>query len=298
MRRWTLGLLAGLVLAAGTLAGPYGPRGGEAAGRSGLCGSTTRRSGPSRSTTGPAAQWIRHETLCPVWTVRHASEPAVPKKPLVWVVDGAGDLRGCSNALRAVNVAAGEPVELVVFPWSHGYRRLLRDQIDMGHARRQGMRLAQWIEQQRQQEPTRRLVLVAHSAGCAVALAAGDVLPPDCLDRILLLAPSVSTGYDLRPSLRAAREGIDVFCSRRDWVALGFVVRVVGTTDNFWSGAAAGRWGFRLPVRDAEDVVLARRLRQHFWSPAVAWTGHHGGHHGMHAPGFVHTFLLPLMTGE
>ena len=36
-----------------------------------------------------------------------------------------------------------------------------------------------------------------------------------------------------------------MFCSKKDWVALGFVVRVVGTTDNFWSGAAAGRLGFK-----------------------------------------------------
>ena len=102
-------------------------------------------------------------------------------------------------------------------------------------------------------EPGRRVVVVAHSAGCAVALAACDLLPMDAVDRVLLLAPSVSTGYDIRPTLWSAKEGVDVFCSKKDWVALGFVVRVVGTTDNFWSGSAAG------PIRlQAEEVELPR----------------------------------------
>src|SRR5438270_5122286 len=56
-------------------------------------------------------------------------------RPLVWVVDGAGDLRGCSNALSYANLQAGSPVELAVFAWSHGHGRLLMDQLDMGHAR-------------------------------------------------------------------------------------------------------------------------------------------------------------------
>ena len=94
-------------------------------------------------------------------------------------------------------------------------------------------------------EPGRRVVLIAHSAGCAVALAACDELPIDAVDRVILLAPSVSTGYDIRPTLWSAKEGVDVFCSKKDWVALGFVVKVVGTTDNFWSGSAAGRLGFK-----------------------------------------------------
>lgn len=242
---------------------------------------------------------IVYQTYCLAWSAASAEAAHLPaSKPLVWVVDGAGDLKGCSKALAHANAVAGNPVELAVFPWSHGYRRLLRDQIDGGHARRQGARLGEAIWEQRQRQPDRRMVLVAHSAGCAVALGAGDVLPPDSLDRILLLAPSVSAGYDLRPTLLSAREGVDVFCSKRDWVALGFVVRVVGTTDNFWSGTAAGRWGFRQAQQAAQDPLIARRLRQHFWSPEVAWTGHHGGHHGMHAPGFIHTFLMPLILGQ
>lgn len=228
---------------------------------------------------------------------RASGEERPETRPLVWVLDGAGDLKGCSNALTQADTVAGYPVELSVFPWSHGHRRLLLDQIDMTHARLQGAKLAQAIQERRAQEPGRRVVVIGHSAGCAVVLTACDLLPMDAVDRVVLLAPSVSTGYDIRPTLWSAKEGVDVFCSTKDWVALGFVIRVVGTTDNFWSGSAAGRWGFRPKVTTGYAELEASRLRQHFWSQDVAWTGHTGGHHGMHAPVFVQSYLLPLMTG-
>lgn len=225
-----------------------------------------------------------------------AFPPPLPDaRPLVWVVDGAGDLRGCSNAITYANLLAGNPVEVSVFVWSHGHGRLLMDQLDLAHARARGAWLAAKIRERRSREPGRRVVVVAHSAGSAVALAAAESLPPDGIDRLILLAPSVSTGYDVRPALAAAREGVDVFCSKKDWVALGLVVRVVGTTDRFWSGAAAGRYGFQPkgPVMPAEPD--AAKLRHHFWTPEVAWTGHTGGHHGMHAPAFIHAYLFPLI---
>ena len=214
-------------------------------------------------------------------------------RPLVWVVDGAGDLHGCSNAMAQANMLAGNPIELAPFAWSHGHRRLLLDQIDIAHARAQGMRLAEKILARRWTEPGRRTVVIAHSAGCAVALAAGDVLPADAVERMILMAPSVSTGYDVRPTLRAAREGVDVFCSKKDWVALGFVTRVVGTTDKF-GAPAAGRHGFAV-TPTAPDDPAASRLRQHFWTPELAWTGHTGGHHGVYAPAFIHGYVFPLI---
>jgi pimeloyl-ACP methyl ester carboxylesterase len=250
---------------------------------------------PNSAPTSPRV--TEYRTYCGGWSVSLSPQSAAPvepdPRPLVWVVDGAGDLKGCSTALSSANMLAGNPLELSVFPWSHGYRRLLLDQIDWQHAKTQGERLAVAIQSRKEREPGRRVVLVGHSAGCAVVLAAGDALPPDAIDRTVLLAPSVSTGYDLRPSLSAAKEGLDVFCSRKDWVALGFVIRVVGTTDA-GSGTAAGRFGFRPKGEVASDPAVSAKLRQHFWSAEQAWTGHTGGHHGMHSPAFVHAYLFPL----
>jgi hypothetical protein len=256
-----------------------------AAGLTGLLAAVGAADGPRRESAPARARADGAVVPAP-------AEPDV--RPLVWVVDGAGDLKGCSGAFAQANLLAGGAVELSTFPWSHGHGRLLLDQTDRAHARAQGERLAAAILDRKKREPNRRVVLVAHSAGCAVALAAGDRLPPDSVDRTILLAPSVSAGYDLRPSLWAAREGLDVFCSRKDWVALGFVVRVVGTADR-GSGGAAGRFGFRPVGPAALGPGRNARLRQHFWSAEQAWTGHTGGHLGMHSPAFVHAYLFPLV---
>ena len=250
-------------------------------------GATASRAGPFRSRTVSRGQRpvqgsapVEYRTHCAGWSDPRCDQPTRDTRPLVWVLDGAGDLKGCSNAMAAGSTAAGNPVEVTVFPWSHGYRRLLMDQVGTTHAREQGARLAAAILERKAREPDRRIVVIGHSAGCAVALAAGDVLPMDAIDRFVLLAPSVSTGYDIRPSLWSAKEGMDVFCSKKDWVALGFVMHMVGTTDNFWSGSAAGRWGFK-PKKTALAEQESARLRQHF--DARTWPDRHtGGHHGTH----------------
>src|SRR5215218_813759 len=44
-----------------------------------------------------------------------AGVPQVDPRPLVWIVDGAGDLKGCSNAFREANLLAGDTMEVAVF---------------------------------------------------------------------------------------------------------------------------------------------------------------------------------------
>ena len=217
-------------------------------------------------------------------------------RPVVWVADGAGGFGGCSQALSQASLDCGNPIEVCSFPWSHGYRRVILDQMDMGHAREQGRRLAGAIMQRRQCEPGRRMVVVAHSAGAAVVLSAGEVLPPGSIDRIILLAPSVSRSFDVCPSLSASCEGIDVFCSKKDWLALGIGARLVGTTDRYL-GRAAGRHGFRQRLIN-RNCCNPCMLRHHFWTPEVAWTGHTGGHFGSHSPAFIQTYLFPLINPQ
>ena len=42
----------------------------------------------------------------------------------------------------------------------------------------------------------------------------------------------------------------------------------------------------------------ADRLRQHFWTADIAWTGNTGGHTGTHAPAFVQAYLFPLFDAR
>src|SRR5262249_17972209 len=136
--------------------------------------------------------------------------------------------------------------------------------------------------------------LIGHSAGCAVVLAAAEQLPPDTIDRIVLLAASVCANYDLRPALRASTGGIDAFHSDQDRWVLGLGVRVFGTTEA-GCNVAAGKDGFPPVITPPADATLYGRLRQHPWNPVTQWSGHDGSHHGHHEVDFLKAYVLPLL---
>jgi pimeloyl-ACP methyl ester carboxylesterase len=225
-------------------------------------------------------------------------QPCAAQPPaLVFVANGSGDFRTVSRNLVQAAVEAGVPLQIETFVWSRGYLRYLADHIDHANHVAQGRRLAAVVAATRQAYPCRRICLVGHSAGCAVVLAAAEALPPDSVDRIVLLAPSVCVQYDLRPALRAARAGIDVFHSGSDRWILGLGMRLVGTADRRCC-EAAGQCGFVPVLGCPGDAALYARLRQHPWDPIVQWSGNNGGHYGSNQAGYLRAYVLPLLVGD
>jgi pimeloyl-ACP methyl ester carboxylesterase len=213
----------------------------------------------------------------------------------VFVADGAGDFRAASKALRQAVGDEHLPLDVETFPWSHGYCRVLSDQIDRGYAQLQGHRLAEQIRAIHLALPHVPIYLVGHSAGCAVILIAAEALPPGLVQRIVLLAPSVPASYDLRPALRCAREGVDVFSSPADnwYLKVGMLLANIMRPGQ---RLAAGCSGFRPVLECPDDGLLYAKLTQYPWEPCLAWTGHHGGHFGCYQQTFLRVFVLPLLT--
>jgi len=222
--------------------------------------------------------------------------PPTSAHGVVFALDGAGGWHISSGCLRDAVTEAGLPLYVQTLDWSHGHGRILSDHCHCAYARAAGERLAGKILEYRQSCPTGEVYLVSHSAGCMVVLAAAEHLPPGSITRVILLAPSVSSGYDLRPALRASCQGIDIFCSRRDCWCLGFWITILGTADRCWGATAAGRFGFRPIITCPEDEALYARLHHHPWQPDEIWTGNCGGHYGAHQPAFLSAFVLPLLT--
>ena len=224
-------------------------------------------------------------------------DPLKPSEGLVLVADGAGDFRATSHAFRQGIAAEKLPLHVETFVWSHGYYRVLADQLDQEHIAEMAQRLAERIASVRQVSWQRPIYLVAHSAGSAVALGAASQLPPDTINRIILLAPAVPMDYDLRPALRSVRQEIDVFTSRADrWYLRGS--DLVSSIAHCKRSTAAGCGGFQPILQTPEDALLYGKLRDYPWEPRLIWTGHDGGHFGYYQQGYLRAFILPLLARQ
>ncbi|MBX7103638.1 MAG: alpha/beta hydrolase [Gemmataceae bacterium] len=219
--------------------------------------------------------------------------PGLPasNRPVVFVADGAGDFRACSGSFRQTASADGLSLEVVTFVWSHGYLRNMADQTDVPHIRDRAANLADLILAHREKHPDAPITLVAHSAGSAVVLGAAERLPANSIERIVLLSPSLSENYDVRPALAACRDGIDCFVSEKDWLWLGVLVRILGTPDDPFASRAAGRYGF-VTARDE----AASKVRMHRWSPDEEKIGNDGGHFGCYSPDFLRRKIFPMLS--
>jgi hypothetical protein len=230
-------------------------------------------------------------------TLRPAAGPALaaPAGGVVFVADGSGDLRQVADTLATVAHDNYVPLRVERIAWSHGKGAVFLDLYDADNQQAQGKALAQQVVAYRRQHPEQRICLVGYSSGASIVLAAGEHLPPGAADRLVLLSPTVSAKHDLRPTLRACREGIDTFNS--EWDTICLMMYATGTGDGAGQ-AVAGRTGF-VPVGSSpQDAQLYQGLRQHAWQGAANWSGHNGGHFGCFEPAFLRDRVLPPLLGR
>ncbi|MGE3804378.1 MAG: hypothetical protein AB7K24_06875 [Gemmataceae bacterium] len=234
--------------------------------------------------------------LAPV--VCPAQEPVAGKSGtrsgVVFVIDGVGggDVLGCVSTLVFPRV--GVPHEIRVFEWTHGRGKILRDLQDHRYLMKKAKSLSDEVERYRTANPGCPVYLLAKSGGAGLALAAAELLPSDCLERIVLLSPAVAPSYDLRPALRAAGQIVS-FYSHGDYIILGLGTSQFGTVDRRY-GPAAGLLGFDVPAYLAPgDRKLYDRLVQVSWKPEMIMLGHLGTHLGTSMPGFLHKQVAPWL---
>jgi pimeloyl-ACP methyl ester carboxylesterase len=229
--------------------------------------------------------------------VRAQGAPSVETEDIAFVCDGAGNYQLASKNVRSAVASVNAPLKVETFVWSHGFRMILPDQCDLQHARHQGKLLAEAVLAYRQAHPTAKIDLVGHSAGSMPVLAATEHLPPGTLDHIVLLAPSVSTEYDIRPALRSVKGTVEVHFSGQDWFYLSFCTFVVGCADRCRS-EPSGRVGFQLRIESPEDAALLPRLVQHPWHSEYRQLGNEGGHYGAYQPEYLKAHVLPVLVGN
>jgi hypothetical protein len=211
---------------------------------------------------------------------------------VIFVANGAGDLRGTTEGFCAAVEECKLPYRVETFCWSCCPGPGLADLVNGYNHKVQGELLASKCIAWRANHPHDRICLVGHSAGAAVVLAAAEHLPSCYLDHVILLAPAISSHFDVRPALKGVRCGIDVYYSHHDCFLPP--LWIFGVADHRWV-KLAGIAGFRCQKDSEEAEALCACLHQHKWDPEMKEAGHHGGHFGWTGKDFIKAYILPLL---
>lgn len=223
-----------------------------------------------------------------------AVDPPVLSPGVVFVVGGVGGFDHVGKAALKALPEAGVRHEIHDFIWTHGWGHMLKDLQDTEHMTRKAAELASKVRRYRNLYPDRPIFLIGKSGGAGLVLRAAEMLPPDTLDRIILLSAAVAPTYDLRPAFRATKYEIVSFYSNYDWFILGWGTWQFGTADRVYV-ASAGLRGFQRPPQNVSDARLYRRLVEIPWSPAMIPEGYVGGHVGTSSSAFVAKEVAPWL---
>jgi len=219
--------------------------------------------------------------------------------PLLVVVDGVGRFQFAPYAIRWALRDLGSPIETVLFDWHTPIvGEIWTDLMWRRRNRVMGARLARRLLRFHRDCPDRPIHLFAYSGGaCVGAFACESLRGRKIVSTLLLVAPAVSPGFDLKPALRAV-ERCTILVSPRDYVILGLGTTLFGTSDRI-SGKSAGMVGFAgmgdLPRGSRADYDRCRQVR---WDASLRRDGNFGGHAGWIAPAFLRRYLLRLLDGD
>jgi hypothetical protein len=218
---------------------------------------------------------------------------------LVISLDGIGGYNWLPRWLRRGLDEGGVKDAIVIYKWSTGPVGLwLTDLFLARRNRTKAARLARKIAAYRTRMPGRPVTLIGHSGGGGIAAWVLEALPPGVqVDRAFLLAPALSTRYNLAPALRGVRERLYTAYSWIDWGLMGLGTLFLGTIDRRHS-PSAGLVGFHLP-RDLTEADRAEyaKVRQIGWTPAMIRHGNLGDHSGCTNIPFSRRVLAPIILG-
>jgi pimeloyl-ACP methyl ester carboxylesterase len=192
---------------------------------------------------------------------------------LVFVVNGAGGSTTLSENLLDVNEELHLGLRIQQVPWSRTLS-VWEDLVDNQAQINAAARIACSVKAIRQDAPNAHIFFIGQSAGARVVLVAAEMLPPKSIDRVIVVAPAVTSGYDLMSALKATRYGIDNFFSPEDGT-LETASEKSPLADGI-KGPAAGRFGFR-PLSSDPKVIDAYRcsVRQYRWTDSFHGNGGH-----------------------
>ena len=208
-----------------------------------------------------------------------ASDPNANQ--IVFIVAGVGGANGYDGLAKAI-ARPGRSVRV----WQWGSPIFLLNFSSESIHNDAETKLAKELQAWRDAHPDGKIELIGHSAGCGVILGS---LPrfSGRVESAILLAPSVSPSYDLKPALEKLDQPLQVFHSDRDTTFLSWRTSTFGTYDRIKT-KAAGNMGF-------SGDFPADRVIQHPYDTHWSNLGNDGGHFGSLSGKFAEQILNPLI---
>lgn len=187
-------------------------------------------------------------------------------------------------------VDAGIDADVMLVDWT-SLLGVLYNQTAVDDNRRKAAKAAELIATYRRDNPDSPVYLVGHSGGTAIAVWATELLPKDApVEGVVLLASSLSPGYDLSRALAHTRKGIVNFYSRHDQALLNAGTTLFGTMDGV-NTHAAGFSGFR----GHDEAAAGGRLVQVRWNEHMRAVGYNGDHFSICNRLFGRKLLAPVL---
>lgn len=215
-----------------------------------------------------------------------ADSPRRRRRGLTLVVGGIEGPSPYNHAMARGVLASGYRGSVVRFNWNDGipFVRSLVNLTNRRHHNKQSDLLANHIRNHLRQYPHSPVCLVAQSGGCYIALRALEKLPPELsIHSAILIAASISPGFDLTAAVAKCRSALVSVRGPGDFFFLGIGTLIFGTSDRVFSPSAG--W---LGCRDHPKGFTELR-----WRPDWIRHGYLGNHTTSGAQRFISNVLVP-----
>lgn len=217
-----------------------------------------------------------------------ADTPRRRRRGLTLVLGGIeGKSKYNLDMVRGI-LRSGYRGSVVRFDWNDGvpFWRSLVNLMSRRHHEQQSAKVAEYIRNFKGEHPDAPVCMVAQSGGCWIVVRALERLPKGIrVATAVLLAPSISPGYDIRAAAARCECELISIGSLGDFFFLGLGTMLLGTSDRVSTPSAGFIGWHHRPPGFAE-------LR---WHPRWCRLGYFGNHTTTSSPAFVSAVVGPRL---
>jgi hypothetical protein len=220
-----------------------------------------------------------------------ADTPQRRKRGLCIVLGG---IEGLSQyGMKMVNglLASRYRGSVVQAPWNKCVLIIgaLRNLMSPCHHEEQSDAIVKMICEYRKEHPTAPISIFAQSGGCFITLRTLEKLPPEIdVHCAVMLAPSVSPGYDIRPAASRCTKALYSLGGPGDFFFLGMGTLILGTSDRIHTPSAGLLgWHHKSP-----------RFIEMRWHPRWLRHGYVGNHLTTANLSFIQSVIPPLLQSD